>query len=58
WTTTATNIEVAAFNDPSGRTVVVILNTNDVEEGLTVTDGSENFLNFNIPAKAIQTILY
>ncbi|XP_053632510.1 lysosomal acid glucosylceramidase [Cherax quadricarinatus] len=58
WSTTATTLQVAAFNDPSGRTVVVILNLAEVEEDVTVTDGSETYLNFRIPAKAIQTILY
>ncbi|XP_069181035.1 lysosomal acid glucosylceramidase-like isoform X1 [Procambarus clarkii] len=51
-------LEAAAFIDPSGRTVVVVLNKDDDEEQLTVTDGSSYFLNFKIPPKAIQTILY
>ncbi|XP_053632346.2 lysosomal acid glucosylceramidase-like [Cherax quadricarinatus] len=56
--TTATDLQVVAFNVESGRALAVILNMAEEERNVTVRDGSEFYLNFAIPAKAIQTILY
>nr|XP_053632503.1 lysosomal acid glucosylceramidase-like [Cherax quadricarinatus] len=56
--TTSNSVETVAFLDPTGRTVVVLLNTGDSEIDVTVNDNSGNFLNFKTPAKAIQTILH
>ncbi|XP_045599901.1 putative glucosylceramidase 3 isoform X2 [Procambarus clarkii] len=56
--TTQTTLESVAFNDPSGRGVVVLLNTGDGGIDVSVDDGSGSYLNYNMPAKSIQTILY
>ncbi|KAG7153639.1 lysosomal acid glucosylceramidase-like [Homarus americanus] len=57
-TTTDYMLDVAAFNDPSGRKVVVLLNRGDAEIKVSLTDGSDIFVNFGMEAGAIQTILY
>ncbi|XP_045599905.2 lysosomal acid glucosylceramidase [Procambarus clarkii] len=56
--TSSVDVETVAFTDPSGRTVVVALNKGDFEVNVSVNDGSGNFLNYIMPPKAIQTILY
>nr|XP_045599907.1 lysosomal acid glucosylceramidase-like [Procambarus clarkii] len=58
WSTMSSMMNMAAFIDPSGRTVFVVLNMNEIEEALSLTDGSGSYLNFKIPPKAAQTILY
>ncbi|KAK7085975.1 hypothetical protein SK128_000066 [Halocaridina rubra] len=51
-------LESAAFHHPSGPTIIVLLNTGEETLNVSITDGSEDFLNFQTPAKAFQTILY
>lgn len=52
------SFESVAFHDPSGATVIVLHNRGEDAVDVSVTDYSEKFLNFQIPAKAIQTILW
>nr|XP_045599908.1 lysosomal acid glucosylceramidase-like [Procambarus clarkii] len=55
-TVSSDSFEVAAFIDPSGRSVVLLLNKGEDAVDVSVTDGTR-FLNYNMPAKSIQTIL-
>ncbi|KAK7070253.1 hypothetical protein SK128_023713 [Halocaridina rubra] len=54
---TETPLKSTAFHDPYGPTVIILHNRGDVPLNISVTDESVNYLNFQIPAKAIQTIL-
>lgn len=55
---TSDTLETAAFIDPSGSTVVLLLNKGESEVDVSVTDGADTFLNYKMPAKSIQTILH
>ncbi|KAK7085837.1 hypothetical protein SK128_017034 [Halocaridina rubra] len=52
------SLESVAFHDPSGATVIVLLNRGEDSLDISVLHGTDEYLNFQVPAKAVQTILY
>ncbi|XP_042883603.1 lysosomal acid glucosylceramidase-like [Penaeus japonicus] len=52
------DVEVVAFHETSGRNVIVLHNRGEEAKNLSVTDESGSYLNFPIPAKALQTVIF
>ncbi|XP_037793412.1 putative glucosylceramidase 3 [Penaeus monodon] len=52
------DVEVVAFHETTGRNVLVFHNRGEEAKNLSVTDESGIYLNFPIPAKALQTVLF
>ncbi|XP_047486069.1 LOW QUALITY PROTEIN: lysosomal acid glucosylceramidase-like [Penaeus chinensis] len=52
------DVEVVAFHETSGRNVLVFHNRGEEAKNLSVADETGTYLNFPIPAKALQTVLF